>query len=131
MRATRERQQRSWGRLASGGFEFDRDLVARYVGPALEGAWSSPWNEGDALRMAMSVGAAMSGLGEAQWYALLRLSDGKLEGRVYNDASPARHLPGSIAVGPDGRRFANEGDLFQSFGERSSMVRELAPRRGW
>jgi succinate dehydrogenase/fumarate reductase flavoprotein subunit len=103
--------------LASGGFEFDPDLVARYVGPALEGAWSSPWNEGDALRMAVSAGAALSGLGEAQWYALLRLSDEKLEGRpLFNDASPARHLPGSIAVGPDGRRFANEGDLFQAFG---------------
>ena len=103
--------------LASGGFEFDQDLVARYVGPALEGAWSSPWNEGDALRMAASAGAALTGLGEAQWYALLRLTGDRLEGRpLFNDASPARHLPGSIAVGPDGRRFANEGDLFQAFG---------------
>jgi len=63
--------------LASGGFEFNGALVREWVGKTLEGAWSCPGNEGDGLLMAQSVGAALSAVGEVQWYPLLRLSDVK------------------------------------------------------
>lgn len=90
--------------LASGGFEFNPELVREWVGPTLEGAWSCPGNEGDGLAMAQSAGARLSAMGEAQWYALLRLSDERLEGApLFADASPARNLPGSIIVDSGGR----------------------------
>jgi 3-oxosteroid 1-dehydrogenase len=103
--------------LASGGFEFNGALVREWVGETLEGAWSCPGNEGDGLLMAQSVGAALSAIGEVQWYALLRLSDEKIEGApLFADASPARNLPGSIIVDGQGRRFANESGQYQEFG---------------
>jgi len=103
--------------LASGGFEFNPDLVREWVGEAVEGAWSCPGNQGDGLVMARSAGARLSSMGEVQWYALLRLSDQRFEGApLFADASPARNLPGSIIVDSGGRRFANEATLYQDFG---------------
>jgi hypothetical protein len=103
--------------LASGGYEFNRDLVRAYLGPTLEGAWSCPGNEGDAIVMAQAVDAQLSLLGEAQWYALLRLTDQLLEqAPLFTDASPARNLPGSLVVDRRGARFANESTQFQDFG---------------
>jgi 3-oxosteroid 1-dehydrogenase len=103
--------------LASGGYEFNRALVGQYIGTNLEGAWSCPGNEGDALAMAKSVNASLTSMGEAQWYALLRLSEDRLEGApLFADASPARNLPGSLIVDRRGARFANESTLFQDFG---------------
>jgi 3-oxosteroid 1-dehydrogenase len=117
--------------LASGGFEFNPELVREWVGPTLEGAWSCPGNEGDGLAMAQSAGARLSAMGEAQWYALLRLSDERLEGApLFADASPARNLPGSIIVDSGGRRFANEAALYQDFG-RALGGRAPGRRPAW
>jgi succinate dehydrogenase/fumarate reductase flavoprotein subunit len=103
--------------LASGGFEFNADLVREWVKAPLEGSWSCPGNQGDGLAMARSAGAVLSAMGEAQWYALLRLSGERREGApLFADASPARNLPGSIIVDRHGRRFANESTLYQDFG---------------
>jgi 3-oxosteroid 1-dehydrogenase len=117
--------------LASGGFEFNPELVREWVGEAVEGAWSCPGNEGDGLVMARSAGARLSAMGEAQWYALLRLSDERLEGApLFADASPARNLPGSIIVDSGGRRFANEATLYQDFG-RSLAGHAPGRRPAW
>src|SRR5882757_663294 len=106
--------------LASGGFEFNRPLVESAIDGHIEGAWSCPANEGDAIAMAASSGAQI-GPADAQWYALLRLSDAVAEGAPrMADASPARNLPGSIVVNRQGRRFANEGEMFQDFGRTLS-----------
>ena len=103
--------------LASGGYEFNQALIREWLGERLEGTWSCPGNQGDGLVMATSAGARLSAMGEAQWYALLRLTDDRLEGfPLFADASPARNLPGSIVVDSSGRRFANEGGLYQDFG---------------
>jgi 3-oxosteroid 1-dehydrogenase len=117
--------------LTSGGFEFSRELVSEWVGDTVEGAWSCPGNEGDGLAMARSAGARLSAMGEVQWYALLRLSDRRLEGApMFDDASPARNLPGSIIVDSTGRRFANEGTLYQDFG-RALAGRVPGRRPAW
>jgi len=103
--------------LASGGFEFNSALIGEWVGETLEGAWSCPGNKGDGLLMAQTVGAALSAVGEVQWYPLLRLSDEVLEGvPLFADAGPARNLPGSLVVDGQGRRFANESSQYQDFG---------------
>lgn len=53
--------------LATGGFQGDSELVARYVTPEAAGLWlrANPWSSGDGLQLARSRGAALSeGLGE-------------------------------------------------------------------
>jgi 3-oxosteroid 1-dehydrogenase len=105
--------------IASAGYEFDDDLRKQHLTDPIEGSWSCPGDVGDSLRLAIGAGAALSGLGSAQWYPLLRLSDRYSEGApVFDDGSPARNLPGSLVVGAAGRRFANEGGLFQEFGRQ-------------
>ena len=117
--------------LASGGYEFNPALVREWVGDALEGAWSCPGNQGDGLAMASSAGARLSAMGEVQWYALLRLSDEQLEDAPqFADGSPARNLPGSVIVDSRGRRFANEGGLFQDFG-RALAAHAPGRRPAW
>lgn len=109
--------------LATGGFEYNAELVRRWVGDNLEGAWSCPGNVGDGLVLAEAANAELSGMGEVQWYPLLRLSGDALEGAPrYDDAGPARNLPGSIVVDATGRRFANECGLFQDFGRAVSNL---------
>jgi 3-oxosteroid 1-dehydrogenase len=103
--------------LATGGFEFNPELMEEYFGRLVEGSWSCPGNTGVALLVARQVGAALDGLGEVQWYPLLRLSEDTVEGGpLFHDASPARNLPGSMVVDRTGRRFVNESTLFQDFG---------------
>jgi len=52
--------------LATGGFQGDRELVARYVRPAAPlRLRANPWSAGDGLRLALGRGAALSnGLNE-------------------------------------------------------------------
>jgi succinate dehydrogenase/fumarate reductase flavoprotein subunit len=48
--------------LATGGFQGDPELVARYVAPAAPlRLRANPWSEGDGLRHALGRGAALSG----------------------------------------------------------------------
>jgi 3-oxosteroid 1-dehydrogenase len=117
--------------LASGGYEFNQSLVREWVGETVEGAWSCPGNQGDGLLMAGSAGAALSAMGETQWYPLLRLSDEELDGAaLYADASPARNLPGSIIVDSQGNRFANESGQYQDLG-RALGSRVPGRRPAW
>jgi succinate dehydrogenase/fumarate reductase flavoprotein subunit len=110
--------------IAAAGFEFDEGMRDRYLSGLIEGSWSCPGDTGDSLRLAVGAGAALSGLGSAQWYPLLRLSDRYSEGApVFDDSSPARNLPGSLVVDSTGRRFANEGGLFQDFGYQLALDR--------
>jgi succinate dehydrogenase/fumarate reductase flavoprotein subunit len=105
--------------IASAGFEFDDGLKQQYLPDPIEGSWSCPGNVGDSIRLAVEAGAELTGLGSAQWYPLLRLSDRQSEGApVFDDSSPARNLPGSLVVDTTGQRFANEGELFQDFGHQ-------------
>ena len=48
--------------LATGGFQGDRGLVARFVTPEAEGLWlrANPWSAGDGLRFALARGGALS-----------------------------------------------------------------------
>ncbi len=114
--------------LATGGYEYDRELLARFL-PAVEGAWSCPGNEGDGLRLAEQAGAELASMGSAQWYPLLRIRDEDREGTPrFDDAAPARCLPGSIMVDGDGRRFVNEGANFHDVGR---AVNENPARPAW
>ena len=64
--------------LATGGFEWDEDLVRSFLrGPLVRSA-SVPTNTGDGLRMAMRIGAALGNMREAWWVPVI---DVPIDGR--------------------------------------------------
>lgn len=102
--------------LACGGFEWNRDLVDRFLRVPIRGAASPPWNEGDGLVMGAAVGAQLSTLGEAWWMPLLRVPGEEADGQpFYRAMIGERGLPGSIIVNRRGCRFANEALNYNDF----------------
>ncbi|MFG1921975.1 FAD-dependent oxidoreductase [Cryptosporangium sp. NPDC048952] len=103
--------------LATGGFEYDADLVRDFLRGPLTRAIGAPTNTGDGLRMAMRVGAQLGNMREAWWSPVLTTpgtrSDGGRRGLL---VARERALPGSILVNRYGRRFANEAANYNAFG---------------
>jgi 3-oxosteroid 1-dehydrogenase len=98
--------------LASGGFEWNREMVRAFIGQDIE-PLSPPHNVGDGHRMAMEVGARLANMG-AFWGQPALLEPGAtFEGRPMFQMGTARSNPGSILVNKHGRRFANEGVAYQ------------------
>lgn len=96
--------------LATGGFSHDSALRKRLFPPGA-GAVSAavPAATGDGLRLAATVGAALSTTtNPAYWVpaSLFRRSDGS--GGVFAHNEACRAKPGIIAVNAAGRRFVNE-----------------------
>jgi succinate dehydrogenase/fumarate reductase flavoprotein subunit len=103
--------------LATGGFEYDPDLVRDFLrGPLVRGI-GAPTNTGDGLRMAMRVGAQLGNMREAWWAPVISTPgvrrDGAQNGLL---TSRERALPGTIMVNGRGRRFANEAANYNAFG---------------
>jgi succinate dehydrogenase/fumarate reductase flavoprotein subunit len=95
--------------LASGGFEWDQDLVTQFLGRPMESPASPPANTGDGLRMAMGVGAALGNMSEAWWTPTLHAKGDTYDGApLFRPTSSLRALPGGIMVNRHGRRFVNE-----------------------
>lgn len=103
--------------LATGGFEYDRELVRDFLRGPLTRGIGAPTNTGDGLRMAMRVGAQLGNMREAWWAPVVTLpglrADGAVNGLL---TSRERALPGSIMVNGYGRRFANEAANYNAFG---------------
>jgi 3-oxosteroid 1-dehydrogenase len=103
--------------LATGGFEWDEELVRTFLRGPMTSPASIPTNTGDGLRMAMRVGAELGNMREAWWVPTLQLPGQELYGK------PAaylvlreRTLPRSILVNRSGRRFANEAANYNALG---------------
>jgi succinate dehydrogenase/fumarate reductase flavoprotein subunit len=101
--------------LATGGFEWNDQLVAAFLRGPMTGRVSPRTNTGDGLVMAMKAGAALGNMREAWW---LPVADVKR-----SDGSPAtvlvtceRTFPGSIMVNREGKRFTNEAANYNAFG---------------
>jgi succinate dehydrogenase/fumarate reductase flavoprotein subunit len=103
--------------LATGGFEYDRDLVRDFLRGPLTRGIGAPTNTGDGLRMAMRVGAQLGNMREAWWAPVITTPgirrDGARNGLL---TSRERALPGTIMVNGSGRRFANEAANYNAFG---------------
>jgi succinate dehydrogenase/fumarate reductase flavoprotein subunit len=103
--------------LATGGFEYDAELVRDFLRGPLTGPIGAPDNTGDGLRMAMRLGAKLGNMREAWWAPVVgypgQRRDGAANGLL---ASRERALPGSIMVNASGRRFANEAANYNAFG---------------
>ncbi|MBO0821947.1 MAG: FAD-dependent oxidoreductase, partial [Nocardiopsaceae bacterium] len=103
--------------LATGGFEYDADLVRDFLRGPVTWRLGAPTNTGDGLRMAMRVGARLGNMREGWWSPAVgfpgQRRDGGDNGLL---ASRERALPGSIMVNGDGRRFTNEAANYNAFG---------------
>src|SRR5262249_47401041 len=57
--------------LATGGFDWDRELRARYQPAAQRASGAPPTNTGDGFRIAESAGARTDNMGEGWWMPML------------------------------------------------------------
>ena len=101
--------------LATGGFEWDPELVRAFIRGPLDRAVSVPTNTGDGLKMAMRVGASLGNMREAWWLAVADVVDAAGVPMVWM-VSAERARPHSIMVNRTGRRFANEAANYNAFG---------------
>lgn len=106
--------------LASGGFEWNKELNAQFLGGQLTHPNSPPSNTGDGLKMAMSVGADLGNMSEAWWCPSVVVPGEEYDGVQLNRGDFAiRSLPHSIIVNRSGKRFVNEAqnynDLMKPF----------------
>ncbi|HLY21925.1 MAG TPA: FAD-dependent oxidoreductase [bacterium] len=92
--------------LATGGFEWDPDLRARYF-PGEVGLIGSPrTNTGDGQRMAVAAGAKLDRMDQALIYCVLPI---RYEGHRHAVPITDVYAPHCILVDRAGRRFLNEG----------------------
>jgi 3-oxosteroid 1-dehydrogenase len=98
--------------LATGGFEWNNDLVRAFLGVDVQ-PLSPPGNRGDGLVMAMEAGAALANMGSAWWYPAMHDPGLSYEGEPLFLLGSGRNFAGSIVVNRHGRRFVNEGATYQ------------------
>jgi succinate dehydrogenase/fumarate reductase flavoprotein subunit len=95
--------------LASGGFEWSKELTARFLGGVVTHPNSPPQNEGDGLKMAMTLGADLGNMSEAWWCPSVDVPGEDYDGQqLHRGEFAIRSLPHSIIVNRAGRRFVNE-----------------------
>jgi succinate dehydrogenase/fumarate reductase flavoprotein subunit len=103
--------------LATGGFEWNADLLSKFMPGPLTHPNSPPSNEGDGLIMAMEAGAALANMTGAWWEP-----SGSVPGETYDGKPLSRFLaaersaPHTILVNRAGRRFVNEGAPYNDIG---------------
>ena len=93
--------------LASGGFEWNRDLWDAFMAVPWDGPATPPVNEGDGLIMAAAAGAKLANLDKATWIPV-RYSGEEYCDRPYMRSGGHGQMPGEIIVNRRGRRFTNE-----------------------
>ncbi|WP_405181187.1 FAD-dependent oxidoreductase [Nocardia sp. NBC_01377] len=115
--------------LATGGFEWDRNLVKAYLRGPMHGAVSPPNNTGDGLRMAMAHGADLGTMSEAWWVPIVRIPGDTIDGQPRSrSVRLERTRPRSIMVNRAGTRFVNEASEYNSM---AGAFHYLDPRGGY
>lgn len=99
--------------IASGGFEWNKELVHSFLKGAITHPQSPSHNVGDGLIMAMEAGAALANMSEAWWSPAFVDPTIEYEGKTYNQIdSQARTMANSMIVNSQGKRFVNEGSTY-------------------
>ena len=93
--------------LASGGFEWNRELWKAFVAVPWDGPATPPVSNGDGLVMASSVGARLANLDKVTWAQSCYAGE-TYDGQPYVRSGMCGAFPGEILVNRRGRRFANE-----------------------
>ncbi|NIP13852.1 MAG: FAD-dependent oxidoreductase [Pseudomonadales bacterium] len=103
--------------LATGGFEWNRELVRTFLRGPMTSPVSVPTNEGDGLTMSMRIGAALGNMREAWWMPAVEIPGDRGDGRPHQHLfASERARPRSIMVNRAGRRFTNEAANYNAFG---------------
>ena len=107
----RRLEARSGVVLATGGFDHNAELRAKYLAP-VDHDWSmgAPSNTGDGIRLGEDLGAALDLMDDAWWMPAVELPKGRLFPLVSE-----RSMPGSLIVNQGGRRFTNESAPYVNF----------------
>ena len=101
--------------IATGGFEWNKDLVNNFVRGPLQRPVSIETNTGDGLKMAMRAGAALGNMQEAWWVPVIDITND--EGATIPwMVNRERVNPRCIMVNKNGKRFANEAANYNAFG---------------
>jgi succinate dehydrogenase/fumarate reductase flavoprotein subunit len=102
--------------LATGGFEWNAELVAGFLKGPLTHPASPPRNTGDGLKLAQRVGAGLGNMTSAWWAPTMTPA-----GETWPSGEPRslpvlieRTLPGSIMVNRAGKRFCNEATNYSA-----------------
>jgi len=95
--------------IATGGFEWNKELVKTFLKGNITHPMTPKHNEGDGLIMAMEVGAALGNMSEAWWSPTLVDPTIEYEDLVYNQIASGRMSRNSIIVNSRAERFVNEG----------------------
>jgi succinate dehydrogenase/fumarate reductase flavoprotein subunit len=104
--------------LATGGFDWDRLLRARYQPAAQRASGAPPTNTGDGFRIAESAGARTDNMGEGWWMPMLAIPGERLLGeQFYRSLIRERGLPRQIMVNAAGQRFADEAQPYNEIGK--------------
>ncbi|MDY0408976.1 FAD-binding protein [Virgibacillus soli] len=115
--------------IATGGFEWNKQLVRSFLKGEVTHPMSPPGNEGDGLIMAMEAGAALANMGEAWWSPAMVDPTIEYQGHVFNQTGSGRGLAHSIIVNKHGKRFVNEGatymDMPKSFYTFDTVTQSL------
>ena len=101
--------------LATGGFEWNDQLVAAFLRGPMTSRVSPRTNTGDGLVMAMKAGAALSNMREAWWLPVSEIPTAGGGTRAIL-ITCERTFPGSIMVNRAGKRFTNEAANYNAFG---------------
>lgn len=105
--------------IATGGFEWNEDLVKAFLRGPLTGPVSVPENEGDGLLMAIEAGAKLGNMQNAFWMqSVLEFEPQHRNAKPnYLLGSDERARPGAILVNRKGMRFVNEAANYNALGK--------------
>ena len=105
--------------IATGGFEWNEELVQTFLRGPLTGPVSVPENEGDGLLMAIEAGAKLGNMSHAYWMqSVLEFEPQHRAAKAnYLLASDERAKPGAILVNRKGQRFVNEAANYNALGK--------------
>ncbi|MEO0032897.1 MAG: hypothetical protein RIS94_2655 [Pseudomonadota bacterium] len=105
--------------IATGGFEWNEELVKTFVRGPLTGPVSVPENEGDGLLMAIEAGAKLGNMQNAFWMqSVLEMKPQHRSAKPnYLLGSDERARPGAILVNGKGKRFVNEAANYNALGK--------------
>jgi len=91
--------------IATGGFEWDRGLLARHFPGPVDYLGSPDGNAGDGQRMAAAAGAALARMDQATIAPSIPV---RYQGRVLAQPVPFHTEPNAMLVNRHGQRFVNE-----------------------
>jgi 3-oxosteroid 1-dehydrogenase len=105
--------------IATGGFEWNEQLVKTFLRGPMTGPVSVPENEGDGLLMAIEAGAQLGNMQNAWWQqSVLEMKPQHRNAKPnYLLGSDERARPGAILVNRAGKRFVNEAANYNAMGK--------------